>query len=87
MLDKDTPEVGVNKRAPKLRRSCETCRGSKGRCLPSDDDSSRCQKYFPHTICNTRDRCLMFGRCLKEGKACVFLEPKPRPKRAKNSRM
>ncbi|CZR59098.1 related to cercosporin resistance protein [Phialocephala subalpina] len=63
-------EASSNKRAaPKLRRSCETCRNSKGRCLPSDDDSNRCQK------------------CLKDGKACVFLEAKPRPKRAKNSRI
>lgn len=28
----------------KLRRSCEACRSSKGRCLPSRDDPTRCVK-------------------------------------------
>ncbi|THV46244.1 hypothetical protein BGAL_0402g00010 [Botrytis galanthina] len=28
----------------KLRRSCEACRTSKGRCLPSKDDPTRCAK-------------------------------------------
>ncbi|EDN91134.1 hypothetical protein SS1G_00537 [Sclerotinia sclerotiorum 1980 UF-70] len=28
----------------KLRRSCEACRSSKGRCLPSRDDPTRCLK-------------------------------------------
>ncbi|CAD6439929.1 b17537a1-1450-4d07-bae1-ca335e083a14 [Sclerotinia trifoliorum] len=28
----------------KLRRSCEACRSSKGRCLPSKDDPTRCVK-------------------------------------------
>ncbi|TGO57741.1 hypothetical protein BCON_0062g00100 [Botryotinia convoluta] len=37
-VDSDTP-------APtKLRRSCEACRTSKGRCLPSKDDPTRCAK-------------------------------------------
>ncbi|KAH8682922.1 hypothetical protein BGZ60DRAFT_398964 [Tricladium varicosporioides] len=51
----------------KLRRSCELCRNTKGRCIPSKTDS-RCQ------------------RCLRDGKECIFLQTKPRPKRAKNSR-
>ncbi|KUJ19994.1 uncharacterized protein LY89DRAFT_716459 [Mollisia scopiformis] len=67
--DEMQAEVSPNKQTPKLRRSCETCRSSKGRCLPSDNDPNRCQK------------------CLKDGKNCIFLEAKPRPKRAKNSRI
>ncbi|RDL34975.1 uncharacterized protein BP5553_06906 [Venustampulla echinocandica] len=63
-----TTQVRVGKKVPKLRRSCELCRNSKGKCCPSKD-SNQCQ------------------RCAKEGKQCVFLEAKPRPKRAKNSRM
>ncbi|KAK0099941.1 hypothetical protein ONS95_013236 [Cadophora gregata] len=59
----------TSKSGVRLRRSCEACRSSKGRCISSPDD--------PH-------RCL---RCVKDGKRCVFLEAKPRPKRAKNSRM
>ncbi|KAF4624390.1 hypothetical protein G7Y89_g13783 [Cudoniella acicularis] len=46
----------TERQSRKLRRSCELCRTSK-------------------------------GRCLKEGKKCIFLEAKPRPKRAKNSRI
>ncbi|KAM0140925.1 hypothetical protein ACHAO1_002051 [Botrytis cinerea] len=34
--DRDTPVT------TKLRRSCEACRTSKGRCLPSEDDPTRC---------------------------------------------
>jgi hypothetical protein len=30
--------------APSLRRSCEACRASKGRCCPSKDEMSRCQR-------------------------------------------
>ncbi|XMA12295.1 hypothetical protein WAI453_005086 [Rhynchosporium graminicola] len=52
-----------------LRRSCESCRGSKGRCISSPGDAQRCM------------------RCVKDGRPCVFLEAKPRPKRAKNSRV
>ncbi|KAH6715454.1 hypothetical protein DL95DRAFT_460915 [Leptodontidium sp. 2 PMI_412] len=62
-------DEAVTSKRLKLRRSCESCRGSKGRCIPSPDDSHRCL------------------RCVKEGKPCVFLEAKPRPKRAKNSRV
>ncbi|KAG9229713.1 hypothetical protein BJ875DRAFT_522221 [Amylocarpus encephaloides] len=58
----------MEKRTGKLRRSCELCRNTKGRCCPSKD-GNHCQ------------------RCAKEGKECVFLEAKPRPKRAKNSRI
>ncbi|KAM0160155.1 hypothetical protein ACHAQE_004770 [Botrytis cinerea] len=36
--DRDTPVT------TKLRRSCEACRTSKGRCLPSEDDPTRCAK-------------------------------------------
>ncbi|KAH7393357.1 hypothetical protein BKA64DRAFT_84994 [Cadophora sp. MPI-SDFR-AT-0126] len=62
-------QAATSKPGLKLRRSCEACRGSKGRCISSPDDSKRCL------------------RCVKDGKQCVFLEAKPRPKRAKNSRM
>lgn len=55
------------KQTAKLRKSCELCRTSKGRCCPSPENN-RCQ------------------RCLKEGKECIFLTAKPRPKRGKNSR-
>ncbi|KAE9374683.1 hypothetical protein N431DRAFT_543935 [Stipitochalara longipes BDJ] len=51
----------------RLRRSCESCRNSKGKCVPSEQ-TGQCQ------------------RCVKEGQQCTFLEAKPRPKRAKNSR-
>ncbi|KAF7957987.1 hypothetical protein EAE96_003554 [Botrytis aclada] len=37
-VDSDTPIP------TKLRRSCEACRASKGRCLPSKDDPTRCAK-------------------------------------------
>ncbi|KAF7940983.1 hypothetical protein EAE99_000620 [Botrytis elliptica] len=37
-VDSDTPVP------TKLRRSCEACRTSKGRCLPSKDDPTRCAK-------------------------------------------
>jgi hypothetical protein len=48
-----TPEAGQNtiseSRATHMRRSCEVCRASKGRCCPSREDPGRCQKYFPLT--------------------------------------
>ncbi|KAL2068224.1 hypothetical protein VTL71DRAFT_16322 [Oculimacula yallundae] len=74
MMDLDdhvttTDEALVASKRLNLRRSCESCRMSKGRCISSPDDSQRCL------------------RCVKDGKRCVFLEAKPRPKRAKNSRI
>jgi hypothetical protein len=83
-LDSDTPE-NAQKPAAKLRRSCELCRASKGRCIPSKEDVNRCQKF----VLSLRRVCccvLTACRCVKDGKKCVFSEAKPRPKRAKNSR-
>ncbi|CAG8948861.1 hypothetical protein HYFRA_00001984 [Hymenoscyphus fraxineus] len=57
-----------DKRTPKLRKSCELCRDSKGKCVVPKEGRG----------------CL---RCIKERKTCVFLEAKPRLKRAKNSRI
>ncbi|TEY46934.1 hypothetical protein BOTCAL_0310g00010 [Botryotinia calthae] len=41
------PSASADRYTPattKLRRSCEACRTSKGRCLPSKDDPTRCAK-------------------------------------------
>ncbi|CAG8974655.1 hypothetical protein HYALB_00010751 [Hymenoscyphus albidus] len=57
-----------DKRTPKLRKSCELCRDSKGKCVVPKEGRG----------------CLS---CIKERKTCVFLEAKPRLKRAKNSRI
>lgn len=47
-LDGSSESVeSFEKRAPKLRRSCELCRASKGRCIPSKEDSNKCQKCAP----------------------------------------
>lgn len=38
-------ESASEKHTPsKLRRSCELCRASKGKCIPSKEDVKRCQK-------------------------------------------
>jgi hypothetical protein len=75
MMDKNThEEVGVSKRAPKLRRSCETCRGSKGRCLPSEDDSSRCQKYFSHEHIHVTLSDVWYLDVLRKGNLVCFLK-------------
>lgn len=42
------PSTGVKSGlvvSSRLRRSCEACRTSKGRCLPHKDDPTRCAKY------------------------------------------
>ncbi|TGO08290.1 hypothetical protein BTUL_0216g00170 [Botrytis tulipae] len=46
-LPDSEPSASVDSDTPiptKLRRSCEVCRTSKGRCLPSKDDPTRCAK-------------------------------------------
>ncbi|TGO38438.1 hypothetical protein BHYA_0075g00410 [Botrytis hyacinthi] len=46
-LPHSEPSASVDSDTPvptKLRRSCEACRTSKGRCLPSKDDPTRCAK-------------------------------------------
>lgn len=81
-------EMG-EKKGPRLRRSCELCRNSKGRCCPSPGGRG-CVRLVLFLIRLMRGggwHVLILVRCVKEGKQCVFLEAKPRPKRAKNSRM
>jgi hypothetical protein len=44
-LSDDTP---CEMQGRKLRRSCELCRGSKGKCIPSGKDMNRCQRQAFH---------------------------------------
>jgi len=46
-----------------------------------------CGARSNHPAVNCKGPGLCICRCVREGKQCVFLEAKPRPKRAKNSRM
>lgn len=40
-------DAGVGKKTgtARLRRSCEVCRGTKGKCVPSVENSARCQRF------------------------------------------
>ena len=44
-LSDDTPSEMQGR---KLRRSCELCRSSKGKCIPSGEDMNRCQRQAFH---------------------------------------
>ncbi|PQE30693.1 hypothetical protein CJF32_00005890 [Rutstroemia sp. NJR-2017a WRK4] len=44
MADSVPVAVEGERPGPKLRRSCEACRSSKGRCLPSKSDNTRCER-------------------------------------------
>jgi hypothetical protein len=44
MADSVPVAVEGERHGPKLRRSCEACRSSKGRCLPSKSDITCCER-------------------------------------------
>ncbi|KAF7874778.1 hypothetical protein EAF04_001952 [Stromatinia cepivora] len=55
----------------KLRRSCEACRSSKGRCLPSKDDPTRCAKCL-----KSRKKCVF-----------LEMKPRPKKMRSSRIRV
>ncbi len=53
--------VNVEKRTGKLRRSCELCRASKARCIPSRDEPNKCQRYDIQSL-DSKDMVLIAGK-------------------------